>query len=71
MDAVVIGFSLSSHNGRWLTNVALFLGPIFLYWATSDITISALLPRGYGVCFTARGCHLPVTHLKHDAARVS
>lgn len=44
MDAVVVGFGLSSRNGSWLTNVALFLGPILLDWVTSDITTSALLP---------------------------
>lgn len=40
---MVSGFGLSSRNGSWLTDVALFLGPILLYWATSAITMSALL----------------------------
>jgi len=44
MDAFIIGFGLSSRNGSWLTNVALFLGRILLYRAAAVITTSALLP---------------------------
>lgn len=43
MEAVVIGFGLSSCNGNWLSNIDLFLGPMLLGWTASDI-LSALLP---------------------------
>lgn len=44
VDAVVVGFGLSSWNGSWLTDVVLFLGPMLLHWATSGVAMSALLP---------------------------
>lgn len=44
MDAVVGGFGVSSYSGRWLMNVAVFLGAILLDWVTSDIIMSTLLP---------------------------